>query len=101
MAKQAKASQAVKTIKVAEDLRISGATAAYGMFQAAAAGTEARVMLDGRRVEKVDTAGIQTLLAGHHALTRAGKTVRWAGCSPQLKAAAELLGLAGALGLPE
>lgn len=101
MAKQGKAPQAVKTIKVAEDLRIAGAAAAYGKLQAAADGIEARVLLDGRRVEKVDTAGIQALLAGRQALARAGKTVQWAGCSPQLKAAAELLGLAQALGLPE
>jgi anti-anti-sigma regulatory factor len=101
MAKQGKASQAVKTIKVAEDLRIAGAATTYGALQAAAGEIAARVSLDGRHVEKVDTAGIQALLAGHQALTRAGKTVRWAGCSPHLKAAADLLGLAGALGLSE
>lgn len=101
MAKQGKASQAVKTVKVAEDLRIAGAAAAYSTLAAVAAGTEASVSLDGRRVEKIDTAGLQALLAGHQALSRAGKSVRWAGCSPQLKAAAQLLGLAEALGLPE
>jgi anti-anti-sigma regulatory factor len=101
MAKQGKASQAVKAIKVAEDLRIAGAAAAYGVLQAAAAGTESRVLLDGRRVEKVDTAGLQALLAGRQALARAGKSVSWAGCSPQLKAAAELLGVADALGMAE
>lgn len=100
MSKASKPSEATKTIKVARDLRIAGAAAAYGAMRSAAKGPEGRVTLDGRQVEKVDAAGIQALLAGHRLLARAGKVVSWAGCSTALKSAAALLGLAETLELP-
>jgi anti-anti-sigma regulatory factor len=67
----------------------------------AAAAPEARCVLDARQVEKVDAAGLQALYAGRDLLARAGKTLGWAGCSPQLAAAAALLGLVDALELPK
>lgn len=101
MAKTGKAAQGIKTIKVASDLRIAAAAAAFEALRSAAAGAEKRIALDARQVEKVDAAGLQALLAGRRALERGGKTVSWAGCSAQLKAAAGLLGLTEALELAQ
>jgi ABC-type transporter Mla MlaB component len=99
VAKTSKAAEAVKTLKLARDLRIAGAAAAYGALREVAEAQDRRVALDARQVEKVDAAGLQALLAGRRLLTEAGKTVTWTGCSAQLKSAAELLGLAEPLGL--
>jgi len=101
VAKTGKAAQGIKTIKVASDLRIAAAAAAFEALRSAAAGAEKRIALDARQVEKVDAAGLQALLAGRRALERGGKTVSWAGCSAQLKAAAGLLGLTEALELAQ
>ena len=90
----------MKTVKLAGDLRIAGAAAAFGALRSAALAAEKRVALDARQVEKVDAAGLQALLAGCQALGRAGKLVSWVGCSAQLTAAAGLLGLAEGLELP-
>ena len=98
MAKTSKSS-GKKTIKVPVDLRITGAGAVFTSLRGAASGPSASVALDGSQVEKVDAAGIQALLAGRHALAQAGKQISWAGASPQLQAAAQLLGLASALEL--
>jgi len=99
VAKTSKAADASKTVKIAHDLRVAAAAAAYAELCAAAKARERRVALDARQVEKVDAAGLQALLAGKRALTEAGKAVSWAGCSPQLRSAAELLALAEPLGL--
>jgi anti-anti-sigma regulatory factor len=90
VAKSSKASE-TKTVKLAGDLRIAGAAAAFGALRSAA---------QARQVEKLDAAGLQALLAGCQALGRAGKLVSWVGCSAQLTAAAGLLGLAEGLELP-
>ena len=58
------------------------------------------MLVDGGQVEKADAAGLQALLAGRMELGAAGKSIAWAGCTPQLRSAAELLGLAEALELP-
>lgn len=100
MAKTTKTSGA-RTIKIASDLRIAGARTTYVALRDAAGGTESRVALDGRQVEKVDAAGIQAIVAGRQALGAAGKKMTWVGASAPLKAAAGLLGLAEALGLSE
>ncbi len=101
MAKTSKASEAVKTIKIARDLRIAGAAGAFATLRSAAEGSESRIALDARQVEKVDAAGLQALLAGRRALESGRKKVSWVGCSAQLKAAAGLLGLAESLELPQ
>lgn len=100
MAKTSKASEAAKTVKIARDLRIAGAAAAYAGLCAAVDATESRIALDARQVDKVDAAGLQALLAGHRVLRGSGKQVSWTGCSPQLRTAAGLLGLEQALELP-
>ena len=100
MAKANKAAEGAKTVKLERDLRVAAASAAYAALRAAAQAKDARVSLDARQVEKVDAAGLQALLAGRRLLEAAGKKVTWAGCSPQLRAAAELLGLAAPLGIP-
>jgi anti-anti-sigma regulatory factor len=99
MAKANKRSEAAKTVKVAPDLRVAGAAAAYAALDAAARGAERGIVLDAREVEKVDAAGLQAVLAGRRRLIEAGKTVSWAGCSAQMRSAAELLGLAEHLGI--
>jgi anti-anti-sigma regulatory factor len=99
VAKTSKAAE-TKTIKLADDLRIAGAAAAFGALRGAAEGADKRIALDARQVEKVDAAGLQALLAGCQALGRAGKVVSWVGCSAQLAAAAALLGLTESLELP-
>jgi ABC-type transporter Mla MlaB component len=96
VAKTSKASE-TRTIKLAGDLRIAGAAAAFGALCSAAEAAELRVALDARQVEKVDAAGLQALLAGRRALASAGKAMS---CSAQLAAAARLLGLAEHLELP-
>jgi anti-anti-sigma regulatory factor len=101
VAKTGKASEVVKTIRIARDLRVAAASAAFEALRKAADGAEQRIALDGRQVEKVDAAGLQALLAGRQALLREGKAVSWTGCSAQLRAAASLLGLAGPLELGE
>jgi anti-anti-sigma regulatory factor len=88
-----------KTIKLGRDLRIAGAASAFAALCSAAAESASRIALDASQVEKVDAAGIQALLAGRIALADAGKQLSWAGRSPQLVAAADLLGLAEALEL--
>lgn len=56
--------------------------------------------LDGRAVERVDTAALQLLtLFRREALSR-GRAVSWRGASPTLREAADTLGLARALDLP-
>src|SRR4051812_36861304 len=99
MAKTNKGSAASRTVKVARDLRIAGASAAYAALASAAQGAESQVVLDAGQVEKVDTAGLQALLAGHRQLVEAGKKVSWSGCPEQLRAAAALLGIAASLGI--
>jgi len=99
VAKSGKPSE-TKTIKLARDLRIAGAAAAFGALRAATEAGESRIALDARQVEKVDAAGLQALLAGRQALGAAGKALSWVGCSAQLIAAAGLLGLAEHLELP-
>jgi anti-anti-sigma regulatory factor len=102
MAKTSKAaSEGAKTIKIARDLRISGAAAVFDALRNAAGAAERRIALDARQVEKVDAAGLQALLAGRRALGSAGKAVSWVGCSAPLKSAAGLLGLAESLELPQ
>lgn len=106
MAKTSKATAAgrpaasTRTVKLGRDLRIATAHATFGALRDAAAGADAKVVVDARQVEKADAAGLQAILAGRAELARAGKHVAWVGCTPQLVAAAELLGLDGALGLP-
>ena len=90
-----------KLVTLEADLRIAGAAAAFAALRSVAGERHARVAVDAGKVEKVDAAGVQALLAGRALLVAAGKTVEWKGGSPKLNAAAELLGLREALGLPE
>ncbi len=57
------------------------------------------VGLDASGVLKVDTAGLQVLLAFAEQRRRAGSHVAWTGCSESLARAATQLGLRQALGL--
>ena len=100
MAKTSKA-EAGRSIRLGPDLRIATASSTFQALRDAASGPGGKVVLDARQVEKADAAGLQALLAGRRALQEAGKSVAWTGCTPHLKAAAGMLGLAEALGLPE
>jgi phospholipid transport system transporter-binding protein len=101
VAKTGKTSEGTKPIKLGRDLRIASAAGTYAALAAAAEGGSGTVAIDAKPVEKADAAGVQALLAGRIVLERAGKELTWVGCSTQLRAAAGLLGLAEALGLPE
>jgi anti-anti-sigma regulatory factor len=99
--KTSKAADTGRAVKLGRDLRIATAAATFHALREAAGAKDAKVVVDGGQVEKADAAGLQALLAGRQALAAAGKKVAWSGCSAQLKAAAGLLGLAGALELPQ
>jgi phospholipid transport system transporter-binding protein len=58
------------------------------------------VQIDGGGVEKIDTAGIQLLLAFSRQLGESHRTLAWKAVGPELHRAATQLGLAQALGLP-
>ena len=90
---------AAKIVKLESDLRIAGAATAFAALSSAAGERHERVVLDARKVERVDAAGVQAVLAGRAVLSAAGKRLEWAGESAQLESAAELLGLREALGL--
>lgn len=100
MARTSKTTPA-KLVKLEADLRIAGAAAAFAALRSAAEERHARITVDVGKVEKVDAAGLQALLAGRGLLVAEGKTVEWTGGSPKLDAAADLLGLREALGLPK
>ncbi len=59
------------------------------------------ITLDGTAVTRIDTAGLQLLLAFVIDRQRAGLATRWHSPTPALRDAAELAGLAEALGLPQ
>ena len=58
------------------------------------------VGLDASGVQKVDTAGLQVLLAFVDQRRKAGSQVAWTGCSEPLRKAAAQLAIESALGLP-
>jgi len=58
------------------------------------------VGLDASGVQKVDTAGLQVLLAFTDQRRKAGNHVAWTGCSEPLRKAACQLAIEAALGLP-
>jgi phospholipid transport system transporter-binding protein len=58
------------------------------------------VEIDGHAVEKIDTAGLQLLVAFARQLRDGRRTLAWAAAAPELRRAALQLGLAAALGLP-
>jgi len=99
VAKTTKSSEAVKTVRLARDLRVAGAAAAFASLRELAVAGGSRIALDAGQVEKVDAAGLQALVAARRLLADSGKTVSWSGCSAPLRSAAELLGLAEPLGL--
>lgn len=88
-------------MRLSADLRIGNAAATFDALRQAARAAPQRVILDARAVEKADAAGLQALLAGRRALLDSGKSVTWSACPAPLRSAAGLLGIAGALDLPE
>jgi anti-anti-sigma regulatory factor len=57
------------------------------------------VVVDGSAVERVDTAGLQLLVALARRQQQAGKRLEWKAASPELMKCGERLGLITALGL--
>ncbi len=100
VAKSGKSQGSDRTLKLGRDVRIATAAAIFNAFREASLSKEASILIDGGQVEKADTAGLQAVLAGRRALEDAGKKSVWTGCAPQLRSAAELLGIAQALELP-
>ena len=58
-----------------------------------------KVVVDGSRVEQVDTAGLQLLVAFAQAQTKAGRTLQWTGASELLLRSSRRLGVDGLLGI--
>ena len=59
------------------------------------------LQVDGAAVERVDTAGLQLLVALARRRDAAGQTLRWTGVSPQLRHGCMRLGLESLLGLTD
>jgi anti-anti-sigma regulatory factor len=60
---------------------------------------QAALILDGSRVEEIDTAILQLLVSAWLGATKRGAECRWQGASDALRHAATLIGVAGALQL--
>lgn len=58
-----------------------------------------KLVVDGARVEEVDTAGLQLMLAARRAAAAAGGSFEWRPLPPAVARAARELGLAAELGL--
>jgi ABC-type transporter Mla MlaB component len=59
-----------------------------------------KVLVDGSQVERIDTAGVQLLVAFASGLSKAGKTLEWSGASDLLLRSCRRLGVDGLLALP-
>jgi len=66
-----------------------------------ALGGEGPLTVDAGAVERVDTAGVQLLLALRQESARRGRPLQWRAASPALRETAARLGLANALGLSD
>ncbi len=80
-----------------ETLGIAACRELHGRLKTAVAGGGA-ITLDASRVDAVDTAGLQVLVALARSLRQAGRTLSWQGVSTPLRSAAEVLALDGILG---
>ena len=58
------------------------------------------VEIDAGRIEKIDTAGLQLLVAFSRQLHESHRTLAWKAVAPELARAAAQIGLADTLGLP-
>ncbi|MEW9625496.1 STAS domain-containing protein [Rhodanobacter geophilus] len=86
------------TVVLPPDCRMAAQAALQAQLVAALPG--GAVVLDGSRVERVDTAALQLLVLLRRALDGRGGTLAWHGASEALNDAAGLLGLATILELP-
>jgi anti-anti-sigma regulatory factor len=60
---------------------------------------DSEVLIDGGGVERIDTAGLQMLIAFAKAHAARGKTIHWTAVSPELLRSSQLLGVAEPLHL--
>jgi anti-anti-sigma regulatory factor len=65
----------------------------------ALAATGDPIVVDGGAVRRIDTAGLQLLVAFARGEAAAGRPLAWKAASPELVRCSRQLGLAGALGL--
>lgn len=80
------------------DCRMAGQSSLK--FELAARLAESTIELDGRQVERVDTAALQLLVLFRREFVNHGGLIRWLSASGALNEAANLLGLAQLLELP-
>jgi anti-anti-sigma regulatory factor len=59
-----------------------------------------QVVVDGSQVERIDTAGVQLLVAFAKGLETAGKSLQWSGTSDLLVRSCRTLGVDGLLRIP-
>lgn len=83
-----------------ESLDIQQASALYKRLQKSVE-KALRIELKSDSVKKADTAGLQMLVSLRNELKTLGGDIVWKKPSEELIQSAELLGLAGCLGLPE
>jgi anti-anti-sigma regulatory factor len=62
--------------------------------------SRAEVVIDGSQVERIDTAGLQLLVAFAHGHRNAGRALHWCATSAALLRCSRTLGLCKTLGLP-
>lgn len=89
---------AARAIGLPADCRMAAVTALYGELRGAL--DAPATALDGRAVERVDTAALQLLTLFRREAAARGRTVSWLGASEVLREAAGTLGLSQALDLP-
>jgi phospholipid transport system transporter-binding protein len=80
------------------DCRIAAQAALKAELQGALGA--AAIVLDGRAVERIDTAALQLLVLFQRELAARGNALRWSGTSEALDEAAALLGLTQMVQLP-
>lgn len=88
----------VNRLELDADLRISAAAATHAAVLAA--GAKGEIVLDGRRVTKIDAAGVQALLAALTQISQSGGGWRWHNPSTTLIQGVAVLGLGESLRLP-
>jgi anti-anti-sigma regulatory factor len=86
-------------LELPANITIHGVRALHAQLRAGIGGRQ--LILDGSRVEEVDTAGMQLLLAAHRSAEAAGTRIEWRPLPPAVMRAAQALALSTELGIGE
>ena len=97
MARANRTNSPARRIALGDDLRIGAARATFAALMAAA--DSPVVEIDAKKVERIDGAGLQALVAALTRLRAGGVDCRWTDVPPALSQAAALAGLGATLAL--